>query len=89
MDEGIVEGGEDTGNAEDELACNSVMLAYAISLLSVALPKRIVPSRTEGPREMFSWGARTLGGAIFGLEKIVWFLRLALIERGVKNEALR
>lgn len=30
--------------------------------------EQIVPSRTEGPREMFSWGARTfLGGILTGL----------------------
>ena len=29
VDEGIVEGGEDTGNAENELACNPIPIRYA------------------------------------------------------------
>jgi hypothetical protein len=71
VDEGVVERGEDTGNAEDQLAYSNILVSFRFFLLSdfcfrISSRGRI-PSRTEGPREMFSWGARVvvfLGGIL-------------------------
>lgn len=63
VDEGIVEGGEDTGDTEDELAC---IKTVSLFIFSRSNRRGRIPSRTEGPREMFSWGARAtfLGGIL-------------------------
>ena len=48
MDEGIVERCEDTGDAEDEFACAGSVSGGFLE------DKRILPSLTWGPKEMFS-----------------------------------
>lgn len=60
VDEGIVERGEDTSNAKDELTCqHELAVAPAIAREAVRLGDVaklwFLPSRTWGPREMFSW----------------------------------
>lgn len=75
VDEGVIEGGEDAGNTEDELTCSrgtmSVFTLFAI--MTPRCPQALeqwkvhdLPSRTWGPREMFSWAGRVvfLGGIV-------------------------
>lgn len=69
VNEGIVEGGEDTGNAKDELAwenCQFIVLdRQPIGIL-------YIPSRTFGPREMFSWAGReTFFGGILAVDLVL------------------
>jgi hypothetical protein len=64
VNEGIVEGGEDAGNAENELACSMRTL---VSLMITKKRKSLsnIPSPARGPRETFSLAAGAfLGGAI-------------------------
>lgn len=56
MDEGVVEGGEDAGDAEDELACES-RSQYVVVYGEIVRMGR--PSLTCGPREMFSCAVRS------------------------------
>lgn len=60
MDEGVVEGGEDACNAEDELACNPKSVACA-GTCKCDKCSGIAdgPSLTCGPREMFSVAPRS------------------------------
>lgn len=64
MNEGVVEGGEDAGNAENELACSMrTLVRLMIAMLRNGLSD--VPSPARGPRETFSLAAGAfLGGAI-------------------------
>jgi hypothetical protein len=39
---------------------------------------RVYPSRTWGPREMFSWAGRALGGAMVAADAVLLLERLAL-----------
>jgi hypothetical protein len=66
VDEGIVEGGEDTSNTEDELAYGGAHILANATQCASSHSKCNLPSRAEGPREMFSWGARAtfLGGIL-------------------------
>lgn len=92
VDEGVVEGGEDTSNAEDELACCAIVSKSVVNFAIFFTPPQFltwefrgslrktiknspkqlfrrglvqnVPSRAEGPREMFSLGAATFLGGI-------------------------
>lgn len=63
VDEGIIERSEDAGNAKDEFTWVAML-----ALPSVAFGDgKAVPSRTWGPREMFSVAARStffLGGMV-------------------------
>ena len=69
VDEGIVEGSEDTGNAKDELACETV----SCGILGARNPAFLnIPSRTCGPREMFSWAGRvTFFGGILAVDLVL------------------
>ena len=58
MDEGVVEGGEDTCNSEDELACGS-QCQYCLFVMFLARGLRCRPSLTCGPSEMFSVAPRS------------------------------
>lgn len=69
VNEGIVEGGEDTGNAKDELACEKCQF---IVLDREAFGFLCIPSRTFGPREMFSWAGReTFFGGILAVDLVL------------------
>lgn len=69
VNEGIVEGGEDTGNAKDELACENCQF---IVLDRKAFGILYIPSRTFGPREMFSWAGReTFFGGILAVDLVL------------------
>ena len=59
MDEGIVETGEDSGNTENQLSWYLLVIMRKMRQYSL-----IVPSRTWGPREMFSLAG--LGAPFFG-----------------------
>lgn len=66
MDEGIVEGCKDSGNAENKLSCSLVNIDAVRSGVAIGKFRGIgiyVPSLTWGPREMFSWAGRA---AFFG-----------------------
>jgi hypothetical protein len=52
VNEGIVEGGEDAGNAENELACFSISFHIFAEVFSID-----IPSPARGPRETFSLAA--------------------------------
>lgn len=57
VNEGIVEGGEDAGNAENELACvDSQISCSFFQLLHLEFCSNI-PSPARGPRETFSLAA--------------------------------
>jgi hypothetical protein len=102
VDEGVVEGGEDTGNAEDELAWRDILLVrvpgcsnscaacrYRGDRVSQSWRIRgVLPSRTWGPREMFSWGARTAAflGAILSVFAGVVVFEIAEVVRPRKEE---
>lgn len=63
VNEGVVEGGEDAGNAENELACSM----RALVRLMIAMSRKVlsdIPSPARGPRETFSLAGVFLGGAI-------------------------
>lgn len=70
VDKGVVEGSEDTGNAEDELACairEPCQLLKGISPPGCFKCFDCLPSRVWGPRETFSAaaaGAFLLGGML-------------------------
>jgi sulfopyruvate decarboxylase TPP-binding subunit len=65
VNEGIVEGGEDAGNAENELACSMRTLVSLISRRKEKKNLSNIPSPARGPRETFSLAAGAfLGGAI-------------------------
>lgn len=68
MDEGVVEGREDTSDAKDELACEDggVLVSYAQNMGVIGWGSLHAPSRAWGPREMFSWAGRVvfLGGIV-------------------------
>lgn len=55
MNEGIVEGGEDAGNAENELAC--VELDFMFPNFFNSNFVHDIPSPARGPRETFSLAA--------------------------------
>jgi hypothetical protein len=60
VNEGVVERGEDTGNTEDELACRKRIDQYAARVIPVVgFVDNVAPSRTWGPREMFSVAPRS------------------------------
>ncbi len=62
VDEGVVERGEDTGNAKYKLACANGQFWFSCQILDFD-----IPSRTCGPREMFSWAGRvTFFGGMMG-----------------------
>jgi len=70
VDEGVVETGEDTGNAEDEFSCRRREVSYFAGKIGgeQELLEMGLPSRTFGPREIFSWAGRAaFFGGIFDL----------------------
>lgn len=74
VDEGVVEGSEDTSNAENELTCDrgvfvsdGVLQSQRRSRAKPAKQDVDLPSRAWGPKEMFSWAGRVvvfLGGIL-------------------------
>lgn len=76
VDEGVVEGSEDTSNAENELTCDGgvfvsdgVLQSHAGHAQNQQSRRQVVhlPSRAWGPKEMFSWAGRVvvfLGGIL-------------------------
>jgi hypothetical protein len=87
VDEGIVERGEDTGNAEDQLAYSNILVSFPFFFSDFCFrisSRGRIPSRTEGPREMFSWGARVVVflGAILRIGRL-----LVISSLGGENEA--
>lgn len=75
MDEGVVEGGEDTSNAENELTCDGGARQQWCSCVQRAREPAgcYLPSRAWGPKEMFSWAGRAVVflGGILKLEVLV------------------
>lgn len=66
VDEGVVEGGEDTGNAKDELAWDTLSVTGVSLLEPVSVDCHHLPSRAWGPNWTFScFGAGAFLGAIF------------------------
>lgn len=65
MDEGVVEGGENAGNTENELAC--ILLAAG----SHNAITRNAPSPAKGPRVTFSLAAAPAAGVFLGAIAIV------------------
>lgn len=59
VDEGIVERGEDAGNAENELACVDSQISWfpTFRFESFFFLSRNIPSPARGPRETFSLAA--------------------------------
>jgi hypothetical protein len=69
VDEGIVERGEDTGNAENELACTRLLVS---SMRRIRITSNI-PSPARGPRETFSLAAVVVFlGGILGVLVVGW-----------------
>jgi hypothetical protein len=69
VDEGIVEGGKDTGNAENELACPRLLES---SMRKIRIISNI-PSPARGPRETFSLAAVVVFlGGILGVLVVGW-----------------
>lgn len=68
MNEGIVEGGEDTGNAENELACKDILVRIDSPKTDAENCKMVrIPSPARGPRVTFSLaaaGALVLGAIV-------------------------
>ena len=63
MDEGIVEGGKDTSNAENELACKEIMsiLGTIGTLIYCRGRRTITGQRSEGDILLGSTGSSSLG----------------------------
>lgn len=57
MNEGIVEGGKDTGNTENELAYKSSQIRHGLDRKFVECTGLYIPSPAKGPRETFSLAA--------------------------------
>lgn len=57
VNEGIVEGGEDAGNAENELACVDSQISCSCSNFFISNFRSNIPSPARGPRETFSLAA--------------------------------
>lgn len=69
VDEGIVERGKDTGNAENELACTRLLES---SMRKIRITSNI-PSPARGPRETFSLAAVVVFlGGILGVLVVGW-----------------
>ena len=78
MDKGIVERGKDSGDAEDQFTCwrGHLLANLALDSEQGRNSGMISPSRTCGPREMFSWAGRAVffGGmvAVLVLLTVSW-----------------
>lgn len=74
--EGIVERSKDARNSEDELTAS---FGEVRKRAFRHLRGENYPSRTWGPREMFSWAGRALGGAMAAADAVLLLELLAWV----------